>query len=118
MRILIDLDDTLVDMMGAGGCGAVNKYRAAAKSLAKLGVSAIPDIEQAVSSIEKYGERSEFGFNADLLVIAYTQIQGAVAYPRLRRMIGERKLAFFRPDLDGAVAGAALGKARHPGGGG
>ena len=46
-------------------CGLLSTDRGAARSLARLGVSAVSDIEQALDSIEEGGEESRFAFNSE-----------------------------------------------------
>jgi hypothetical protein len=91
-------------------CGQVNADRAAARSLAKLGSSAIPDIERALDSLEERGARSEFSLNAGWLPLAYARIEGQAGIPRLRRLIGNPKLEGVLPRVvvDWALA-LALG---------
>ena len=69
------------------GCGPVNKYRAAAAALAKLGDAALPAINAALESVEELGEPSKFAYNAELLLLDDAGIRGPVAYSRLARMI-------------------------------
>jgi hypothetical protein len=73
-----------------GGCGSISKYRAAAKSLERMGTSAIPDIEKALESIENYGLKSDFSNNVGWLLYAYAGLRRQAAYPRFRRMVTNR----------------------------
>ena len=91
-------------LLGLRSCGTTPPDLAATRSLVEFGVSAIPDLERALSSIEKRGERSEFAFNGGWLLLAYAKINGPAAYPRLQRMIDNPKFAFLEIDLDRAVA--------------
>jgi hypothetical protein len=91
-------------LMGISSCGSATADYSAAKSLARWGTAAIPDIEAALNSIEQHGESSEFALGAEWLLAAYAQIQGSAAYPRLRRMMRDPALGFLRIDLDGAAA--------------
>jgi len=86
------------------GCGPVNKYRAAAAALAKLGDAALPAINAALDSVEELGEPSKFAYNAELLLLADAGIRGPVAYSRLARMIGRSEFAFISLGLDRAAA--------------
>ena len=91
------------------GCGETEDDRqniAAARSLVSLGASAIPNIEEALDSIEKFGKRSEFAINAGLLLDAYARIKTQTAYSRLRRMIENPELHFLGIRLDSSVARA------------
>jgi hypothetical protein len=76
----------------------------AAKSLADLGASAIPEIERALRHLENSGERSRFARNAGWLLLAYARIKGPDAFPRLSELIGARTLAFLRPSVDRSLA--------------
>lgn len=93
---------------GIFSCGAANgearEDRAVARSLVRLGVLAIPDIEEALDSIERLGQQSKFATNSGWLLFAYARIEGSAAYPRLRRMIGKPELAFLQNGLDNSLA--------------
>jgi hypothetical protein len=88
------------------GCGMFSKYRSAAASLANAGPSVLPKIEKVLDSIEERGLHSPFVAGAGWMVNIYGCIRGRAAYPRLRRMIENPELAFFRRDLDDAIAQA------------
>lgn len=94
---------TLV-LAGISGCGHFQEDRAAAKSLARLGVSAIPYVDPALDSIEKTGAGSEYAVGAEWLLDAYAEIAGPAAFVRLRKMASNPNLAFIRPRLDSAIA--------------
>lgn len=88
-------------------CGETEEDRedlAAAKSLVKIGAPAVPDLERTLDAIEGEGEPSEFTANAGLILAAYAEIKGADAYPRLRSMVDNPKLAFIESALDSAIA--------------
>jgi hypothetical protein len=85
-------------------CGLDNTDRAAAKTLARMGVRALPDIENALNSIAKRGQRSEFATNAGWLLLAYAKIKGPAALPQLEVMRKNRRFAFLQIDLDHSVA--------------
>ena len=85
------------------GCGLWNTDRAAARSLAELGSSAVPEIEQALDSIERRGQASEFAVNSGWLLIAYARIEGAAALPRLRALMAPR-FGFVAVDLGYSIA--------------
>lgn len=78
--------------------------RKAARSLVKLGALAIPDLQDALDSIELRGQKSEFVTNAGWLFHVYARIMGPTAYARLFRIIGDPKLAFLQNSLDDSVA--------------
>jgi hypothetical protein len=84
-------------------CGLVSTDRAAAASLAKLGGEAIQELEKALDSLDRRGERSEFATGAGWLALAYAKIKGPDAYPRLARLIANPRLASLRIDLEAAA---------------
>jgi hypothetical protein len=86
------------------GCGPVKEDRATARSLADMGVSAIPAIEEAIDSVERQADESRFSFNSGWLVLAYARIKGPAALPLVRRMIGNPKLDFLQVALDQSAA--------------
>jgi hypothetical protein len=86
------------------GCGKDGEDRAVARSLAKLGLSAIPALQQALDSIESLGDASKFSFNSGWLILAYARIEGPAALPQLQKMIGNPKLDFLQVSLERAVA--------------
>ena len=88
--------------MGLFSCGPVTADLAAAKSLARLGDSAIPEIEKELDAIEMHGYQS--GDGSSWLELAYARIKGPDAYPRLRRMGGNPRLGFDRHNLDSSIA--------------
>lgn len=85
-------------------CGQYRQEREWANSLANLGTSAIPEIEQALDSIEKLNGQSVFAFHGGWLAYAFAKIRGPAAYPRLLRMLQNRHLYFLNDELDGAAA--------------
>ena len=91
-------------LAGLSSCGRVKQDRAAARSLAELGATAIPDIERALDAIEKRGESSEYALGAGWLLDSYVHIKGPAGFPRVRRMMRNPNLAFLGLDLDGAAA--------------
>jgi hypothetical protein len=78
--------------------------RAAADALVKSGAPAVPDLEEALDSIVKGGERSPFAVNAFWLLHAYAKIKGTAAFPQLRSMLADPKLSFLGNGLDGSIA--------------
>jgi hypothetical protein len=99
-----DRPETSAVMLGLVGCGSIKADRAAARSLAELGASAIPQIERALDSIEKRGAKSEFAIGAGWLLNVYARMKGRDACPRLRRMSGDPNLLFLQPGLDASFA--------------
>jgi hypothetical protein len=96
------------EQMGMFGCGALPENRAAARALVELGPAALPALEQALASIEKSGDRSEFLLNAGWWLTAYAKIEGERSYSRFQQMMNAPKLSFLRPDLETPIA-VALG---------
>ncbi|MGJ5820003.1 hypothetical protein [Paludibaculum fermentans] len=60
----------------------------------------------ALDSLEQSGKSSAFSLNAGWLLEAYAQINGYQAYPRLRRMMENPKLAFLQGDIATSTAAA------------
>jgi hypothetical protein len=89
---------------GLSGCGDPKDDREAARSLVRLGVSAVPDLEAALQEIETNGPSSEFAPNAEWLLLAYARINGPAAYVRLRSMEVNLKLKPFATNLDNALS--------------
>ncbi len=87
--------------MGFSSCGSINTDRVTAKSLADIGRPATAQLESALDSIEKLGDKSPFMENVYWLSIAYASIQGPAAFPRFRRMGSKRKLGIT---MDNAMA--------------
>jgi hypothetical protein len=96
--------DREASLLGLFSCGHVEEDRAVAASLVKMGISAIPAIEEAIKSIDERGEQSEFAMNAVWLLDAYARIKGPAAQPRLRSLIGNPKLVFLQAGLGDSVA--------------
>jgi hypothetical protein len=97
-------DRPLSAQMGLGGCGSVDvkEEQGAAKRLAEWGASALPDLEDAIDSIERTGQRSRFASGARWLLLAYAEINGPAAFPRFRRL--SKQQAFLDVALDQAAA--------------
>ena len=91
-------------LLGISGCGYVSEDRAASLALVKEGVTAVREIEKALGSIESMGEGSEFALNGAWLLYSYASIKGPDAYPRLRHMAENPRLASFTLALDEALA--------------
>jgi hypothetical protein len=87
-------------------CGENEEDReevATAKSLASMGASALPKLEEALASVQKQGGQSEFASSAGLLLSIYARIEGPSAYPLERSMMDDRNLAYLEPALDVAI---------------
>ena len=52
-----------------------------------LGASAVPALEEALSSINSHNGQTKFSVNAWWLLHAYARIRGQSAFPMLSRMI-------------------------------
>ena len=78
--------------------------RGVADSLVRLGGSAVPDLDKAIDSIGKNGERSTYAVNAEWLLYAYAAIKGPRSSPRFWHLIENPKLDFLRPALDDSLA--------------
>jgi hypothetical protein len=95
---------TSLEMLGLSSCGSFTVDQGTARSLAKLGHSAVPEIEGALVSIEEHGEQSSVSFKSAWLLLAFARIQPPDRFPRLRRMLRNPKLGFLIPDIDRAIA--------------
>jgi hypothetical protein len=84
--------------------GEARDDRALANRLVAMGDSALPALEQALSSLEANGVKSPFASEAEWLLLAYAEIKGPAASTRLRRMIGKRLLKDYAVSLDESVA--------------
>ena len=74
------------------------------EALVKHGDSAIPALETALTSIEKFRQKSRFAFKAGWLFEAYARIRQSAAFPRLRGLRKNPRLAFLQWGLDRSVA--------------
>jgi hypothetical protein len=83
-------------------------HRALTRSLVRMGTSAVPAIEEAINSFEALGENSEIWSQAGWVLLAYAQIEGPAAFPRLHRLIGNPKLGAYAFGVDNSIA-LALG---------
>jgi hypothetical protein len=86
---------------------AAEASRVAAAELASFGTQAIPAIEGALDSIEKYGSASDY-IGGGWLLYSYAKIKGSAAYPRLRRMQLRPGLGGLKDAFSGSIA-LALG---------
>jgi hypothetical protein len=75
-----------------------------ADQLIHLGEGAIPELDRALNSLAKTGERSRYATNAEWLLYAYAKLKGASAYAALWRLIQSPKVDFLRTALDDSVA--------------
>jgi hypothetical protein len=107
-----DLHGAEKGAFSASSCGQVNGEarddRALTMSLVKMGESAVPAIEEAISSYEARSEKWEVPLQAGMVLLAYARIKGPEAFPRLHRLIGSPSLASQAHSLDGSIA-LALG---------
>jgi len=90
-----------------GGCGsraaAVAVPREAARKLAGFGRSVLPDIERAIASVERDGGGSVHVPAIGWLALAYAKVDGAAAYPTLRRLLDDPGLRGFRSQFISAI---------------
>ncbi len=84
--------------------GEARDDRAITQSIVKLGDSAVPALEDALSSFEAKGERSEVATKVGWLMLAYARIKGPSAFPVLDRMIGNPRLSDSALGIDNAIA--------------
>jgi hypothetical protein len=90
--------------MRFNGCSDPREEREAAHSLVALGVSAIPDIESALSFLQPAGHQMEGSVDSKWLLFAYAQIKGPAGYTLLQSLIDNSNLSHLRRRLDNAVA--------------
>jgi hypothetical protein len=100
-RVKVPIEEELAHCSDRGNRGA-------AVSLAKLGGTSLPLLEEALDSIEKRALQSVYAHGTGWLSIVYARNMGPAAVPRLRRLIGNPKLVWFQVQLDHSVA-LALG---------
>jgi hypothetical protein len=82
--------------------------RALTMSLVKMGLPAVPAIEEALDSLEARGWKSGVALQAGWLMGAYARIKGPEAFPRLHKLVGNPNLADHAYGVDGSIA-LALG---------
>lgn len=80
------------------------KNRATAQSLVSMGELAVPHINEALASLEEFGQDSKYVPNSGWVLLAYARINGPRAYPRLRSLIQNPKLEFMTQSVDRAIA--------------
>jgi hypothetical protein len=97
-------DKSRLRVVTCGDTDELRQDRTIARELVRLDKAAIPELERALDSIEKGGEKSKFFRKAGWMLLAYARIQGPAATPRLRRMITRDKLSSLRIVLDQATA--------------
>ncbi|MBI4889785.1 MAG: hypothetical protein HY821_04110 [Acidobacteria bacterium] len=95
---------TLEDQMGLDPCSIDRRYRPVVRALVEMGPPALGEIELALDSMERRGADSEFFTNASWVVLAYAEMRRQDAYPRLRRMAADPRLAHIHPSLAWAAA--------------
>jgi hypothetical protein len=88
------------------GCGDAHepRGRGIAVQLVQLGKAAVPDILQALDSLEAKGEASGLFPNAAWVFFAYAGIEGPAAVPRLRTMLKNSETMSHQRNLDYAIA--------------
>src|SRR6185437_8315602 len=90
-----------------GSCGQSvadhDSGRRAALLLAGLGSTAIPALEAELDSIESDSGRFAKP-DSRWIFLAYAQLRGVEALPRLRRMLGDRRYEFLQRSIDFAIA--------------
>jgi hypothetical protein len=84
--------------------GEARDDRALTNRLVAMGSSAVSSLEEALNSLEANGEKSPVAPKAHWLLLAYANVQGSAASPRLRRMIGKPVLKDCARSLDESVA--------------
>lgn len=90
------------EMEGTFTCGQAAADRDAARSLAKFGNSAIPEIEKELDAMEDRGPR--LGDGSPWLELSYARIKGPIAFARLHRMEGDPKAGINRENMDSSIA--------------
>jgi hypothetical protein len=80
--------------------------RVIARELVALGVAALPEIERALESYYDEGDSSEVASSAGWIALAYGQIRGASAAPKLKLLIENPRTARTRAKLCDAMARA------------
>jgi hypothetical protein len=78
--------------------------RALARALIGLGVEALPDLEEAITSLEAQGGKSPTALNAGWWLLAYASIKGPAAADRLKRLYGRPGLEDYALSIDNAIA--------------
>jgi len=84
--------------------GEARDDRVITKSIVELGDSAVPALEEALSSFEAKGERPEVATKVGWLMLAFARIKGPSAFPVLHRMIGNPRLSDSALGIDNAIA--------------
>jgi hypothetical protein len=75
-----------------------------ALELTNLGNTALPEIEQALMSIERRGQSSQFFPGLGWLLDAYVHIRRQGAFSRMVQIVNSRRLASLRVNIDYQVA--------------
>jgi hypothetical protein len=109
-EILRRLQDASVSRRALLRCGTEWRDAEAARKIAlelvPLGVLGLPEIERALESYYDEGDSSEFANSAGWIALAYSQIRGASAVPRLKFLIENPKTARMHDKLSDAIANA------------
>jgi hypothetical protein len=85
-------------------CGQVRRERAAAKSLADMGTSAVQEVEKTLASIETATQESPSALGAGWILSVYAKIKGPAASTRLLKMSANARPGSFFINLDHAFA--------------
>jgi hypothetical protein len=107
-----EIVESLLRQVAAGdrgflSCGETDELkqeRATAQELAGIGKAALPDIEQALDSIEAKGSDSRFFPASGWFLLTYARAAGPGAIPRLKRIGASSRLASLRLNVDAAIA--------------
>lgn len=103
VRFLIhQSDQQQKDTLGIFNCGQAVADQTAARSLVKLGDSALPEIEKELEKIQQRGRK--VGDGSPWLQLAYARIRGPAGFSRLRRMEVDSNVGVHRSNVDGALA--------------
>ena len=96
IRIMADPGEPLIWVTCGRAAAAVAVPREAARQLAVLGKSALPEIERAIASVEKDGSGSMHFPAIGWLALVYAKVDGVAAYPTLQRLLDDPRLNSFR----------------------
>jgi hypothetical protein len=101
-------DPVNVAQTAAVTCGslgaAAERTSSIEEALVRIGPSALPEIEKALASIERHGEKSIYASNCGILFRACAKLKGPVAFPVLQRFSRPERFAFCRAEADAAIA--------------
>jgi len=88
----------------ATSIGAYEANLATAQRLVKMGVKALPQLEDVLESLQREGAQSRFLVNSGWLLLVYARIKGPTACCRLRGLNAHSRTAFIRHSADRAIA--------------